>query len=263
MRDTPCDSLRAPLPPALRRTTIRLTLAAAGLAVCATTSLAQATDRVAGNAARTDPISAEGYIAPPSEIARLVTAPREANASFTSPNPGSRRFFVRTVSDGLPTLEFVGKAHYNLGGMQVDYRANRDRTMTMRSGAGLELLEWQTGRKIPVAMPAGARVGTMSWSPDGSQLAFLALFPDATHIYVVDAAIGKARALTTRSLLATAVTNFEWSADGKSIVTVLVPTTRGPEPREPAIAIAPLVMFPVVTLVLISTSSLNISRVNC
>ena len=37
-------------------------------------------------------------------------------------------------------------------------------------------------------------------------------------------------------MLATNVQNFEWTADGKSIVTVLVPDTRGPEPKDPTIA---------------------------
>ena len=186
-------------------------------------------------------ISAEGYIAPPAEIARLVTAPRENNASFTSPNPGTRRLLLRNVSDGLPTLELVGKPHYNLAGMQVDYGANRDRTMTMRSGAGLELLDLQTDRTIKVDVPQGARVGSSNWSPDGTLLAFLALFPSATHIYVVDPTTGKTRALTSRPLLATAVTDFEWSADGKSIVTVLLPANRGAEPKEAPLAVSPLV----------------------
>ena len=222
---------------------VTLLLGSFALAAPARTQSRTATNAAVSPAAgvRSDPISAEGYIAPPDAIARLITAPREANASFTMPNPGSRRYLVRTVSDGLPTLELVGKPHYNLGGLQVDFRANRERSMTMRSGSGLELLEWQTGRKVSIAVPAGARVGAASWSPDGSQLAFLALFPDATHIYLADPVTGKARALTTRSLLATAVTNFEWAANGKSIVAVLVPANRGVEPKDSPIATTPVV----------------------
>ena len=201
-----------------RATLLAPALVAGVVAFTATPTLAaQNQPANAASAAKADPISAEGYIAPPEAIAKLVTAPREANASFTSPSPGARKWVLRTVSDGLPTLELVGKAHYNLGGLQIDHRAGRERTMTMRSNAGLELLEWSTGRKIPISVPAGARVGASSWSPDGSQLAFFALFPDATHIYVADPATGKSRAVTTRPVLATAVTNFEWTADGRSL----------------------------------------------
>lgn len=203
----------------------------------------------AANAAKTsaaaakanDPISAEGYIAPPEALARLVTAPRETNVTFSAPNPGSRKYFVRAVGDGLPSLNLLGKVHYNIGGQQIDYLGNRERGLTTRSSASLEVTEWETGKKIPIAAPAGARVSSPSWSPDGSQIAFLALFPDATHIYLADPATGKSRPLTTRSLLATVVTNLEWSADSKSIITVLVPDARGPEPKESTIATGPMV----------------------
>ena len=50
---------------------------------------AGAQERNAVNGAKPDPISAEGYITPPEAIAKAVTAPREANARFTAPNPGA------------------------------------------------------------------------------------------------------------------------------------------------------------------------------
>ena len=227
---------------------ILLTGAIAAVQVVASfsTSLAAQNRPPAASAAaqdvkNTDPIAAEGYIAPPEALARLVAAPRETNVSFTAPSPGARKYFVRTVSDGLPSLQLLGKAHYNLGGMQIDQSANRERGLTTRSFAGLEVTEWETGRKTPIAVPTGARVSAPTWSPDASQIAFLALFPDATHIYLADPVTGKSRPLTTKSLLATAVTNIEWSADGKSLITVMVPDLRGPEPREPTIASGPMV----------------------
>jgi dipeptidyl aminopeptidase/acylaminoacyl peptidase len=192
-------------------------------------------------AAKSDLLADEGYVTPPAAIAKLVTAPREMNTSFAAPSPGSRKYFLRTVSDGLPSLKNVGKTHYNLGGQQIDYTGNRDRAMTMRSSAGLELTEWETGRKIAVMVPAGARVSTPVWSPDGSQVAFLALFDNSTQLYVADAATGKSRPVSTRSLLATMVTAPEWTADGASLVTVLVPEVRGAEPKESPLATGPMV----------------------
>ncbi len=191
--------------------------------------------------AEPNPLADEGYIAPPPSIARLVAAPREQNVNFSALNPGSRQYFLRTMGDGLPSLQNVGKEHHNLGGFQVDYRGNRDRALTMRSSAGYEITEWVSGRKIPVTVPAGARVSTPVWSPNGTQFAFLALFEDGTQIYVADAATGTSRAVTTRSTLSTNVTAPEWTADGTTIVTVLVPDARGPEPKEPKLAAGPMV----------------------
>ena len=205
---------------------------ASGTGASAASAAASAVDQI---------IASEGYVAPPEAIARLVAAPRETNVSYSTPSPGSRRFFMRTMSDGLPALTQVGKAHLNLGGLQIDQRANRDRSLTMRSSAGIEVTEWETGRKIAIGLPPGARVGAPVWSPDGTQIAFFALFADATQLYVADAATGKSRALTTRSLLATTITSASWTVGGNALVTVLVPAGRGAEPKEPALASGPMV----------------------
>ncbi|MBY0490920.1 MAG: prolyl oligopeptidase family serine peptidase [Gemmatimonadaceae bacterium] len=188
-----------------------------------------------------DPLTDEGYVTPPEAIAKLIAAPREQNRSFTAPSPGARRFFARTVSDGLPALKQVGKVHYNLGGFQVDYKGNRERGMTMRSAAGLEVTEWTTGKRTTIAVPAGARVSPAVWSPDGSQLAFLALFEDATQLYVADPVTGKSSPVSKVSLLATHVTAPVWTADGKGILAVQIPDLRKPEPKESALATGPLV----------------------
>ncbi|HQW67134.1 MAG TPA: prolyl oligopeptidase family serine peptidase [Gemmatimonadales bacterium] len=186
-------------------------------------------------------ISAERYVAPPAEVARLVGAPRESNASYAAASPVNRRWFPRTIGDGMPTLAMMAKPYHNLGGFQVDIRGNRSRGLTTRSNAGYELYDRTTGKSITVQVPAGARVGTTSWSPDGTTMAYLALFDDATHIYLADAATGRSRPLTRTPLLATHVTNFEWTAGGKAVVAVLLPDGRGAEPKAPAVATEPMV----------------------
>jgi dipeptidyl aminopeptidase/acylaminoacyl peptidase len=187
------------------------------------------------------PLMVEGYIKPPESIAHLVTAPREANFTYTAASPGARKYFLRTISDGMVTLNQLGRPHYNLGGFQVDYGANRARTMTTNSRVGFELYEWATGKTTSIGIPVGARVSTATFSPDGATLAFIADFPNSTQIYLADPATGKSRPLTTGGMLATYVQNFAWTADSKAIVTVLVPDARGTEPKEPAIATEPMV----------------------
>jgi dipeptidyl aminopeptidase/acylaminoacyl peptidase len=208
----------------------------------ATPSLgAQASQNAAPKSWADSTITAERYVMPPAEVARLVGAPREGNASYTAASPVSRRWFPRTLSDGAPSLAIMAKPYHNLGGFQVDIRGNRSRGMTTRSNVGYELHDRTTGKTIPVQVPAGARVGASSWSPDGATMAYLALFDDATHIYLADAATGRSRPLTRTPLLATHVTNFEWTAGGKSIVAVLLPDGRGAEPKAPAVATEPMV----------------------
>ncbi len=205
-------------------------------------SLLLAQNKPTSNTAQLDEaINAERYITPPPALEKLVTAPREQNITFSAPNPGSRQWFLRTVSDGLPSLAAMGKPYHNLGGFQVDRVASRARSLTTRSSAGLELRNWETGKVVSVNIPTGARVGPTAWSPDGTTIAFMALFDNATHIYLADPATGRSRPLTRTPLLATHVTNMEWTADSRSIVAVLVPDGRGAEPAPPAVATEPIV----------------------
>lgn len=183
-------------------------------------------------------ILSESYGRPPEAIARLVDAPRHRNVTLGNPSPDRTRFLVLR-SGGLPEAAAFAKPNHNLAGLQIDRRASRSRTMTTRGSTGLEIHEARGGRMRSVQVPSGATVSDAVWSPDGTQVGFYAHFDDATHIYVADAATGRSRRLTRTPVLATLVTDFAWSADGRTIATVLVPDGRGAEPVEPAVAPGP------------------------
>jgi dipeptidyl aminopeptidase/acylaminoacyl peptidase len=185
-------------------------------------------------------LSKETYVTPPPAIARLVAAPRHLNATLSEPGPDRRRI-LRPLSGGLPPVTTFGKRWHNLAGLQIDPRANRARALTTRASTGLEIVDAVTGRVVPLEVPQGATLSNPQWSPDGSQVAFLANFADATYIHVADAATGRSRRLAPTPVLATLVTSLEWTADGKAIVTVLVPDGRGPEPSAPPVATGPQV----------------------
>jgi dipeptidyl aminopeptidase/acylaminoacyl peptidase len=174
-------------------------------------------------------LTKEGYLMPPAEIAEAVLAPRHLNVSLGNPSP-DRKYFLRSQSEGMPTLESFARPHYNLGGVFIDYRANRARNLTTRGSAGFDLISWADGKVTEIQVPANATVSNPQWSPDGTRVAFYAHTEEATHIYVADAATGRSRQVTRTPLNAVFVTSFDWTMDGKGIITVLVPDDRGPEP---------------------------------
>ena len=183
-------------------------------------------------------LASESYVTPPAEIEKLVTAPRHLNISLTRQSP-DRRHFLREESDGLPSVNTFGKPHYYFGGLQVDPAANRARGLTTRGSAGLSVIDATTGGATPVEVPAGATVSSPAWSPDGKQVAFIANFDKASHLYVAEVATGKSRVLTRTPLLATLVTSIDWTGDGSSLIAVLVPDGRGAEPVRPPVATGP------------------------
>jgi len=192
------------------------------------------------NGAADQILAREGYVRPPTEIERLVTAPRHLNVSLNNQSP-TRRHFLKAQSDGMPTVAQFGKPWHNLAGLQIDPKANRARTLTTRASTGLEIIDAMSGRSVKVEIPAGATAAGARWSPDGTQIAFLANFDDASHVYVADVATGKSRRITATPLLATLVTEPQWAANGNQVVAVLLPDTRGAEPKAPVIATGPKV----------------------
>jgi len=228
----------------LRRAAFGGLLAVAALAPFAaaqqpTTASPEVAAQLAAARAR---LAAETYVAPVAEVAALVTAPRHLTISLTGQSP-DRRHFLKQESEGLPGVAEFAKPHIKFAGLQVDPAANRVRTLTTRGSAGLQLIDARTGSSTSVVIPAGATVSNPSWSPDGSQVAFIANFPTASHVHVADVATGRSRPVTRTPLLATMVSSIEWTGDGSSVVVVLLPENRGAAPGIPAVATGPLVQL--------------------
>ena len=184
-------------------------------------------------------LAKETYVKPPVIVDKIVTAARN-NVTFTNPSP-DRRYFLKLESEGLPSIDVFGKPHYRLGGVEIDFKANRARALTTRGSVGLTLIDPSTGAMRTIETPKGATVNGATWSPDGKSIGYIASFDATTHIYVADVASGKSVQITKTPLLATRVTTFDWTADGKSIVTVLVPDGRAAEPKRPPVETGPLV----------------------
>jgi dipeptidyl aminopeptidase/acylaminoacyl peptidase len=164
----------------------------------------------------------EAYLTPPKEIADAVLASRSENHTLTNISPDGKKFLI-TKTDGLPPLQRMACPCVHLAEMAFDPVACRSRDLWIRSADGFDLFYHSEKRTVPVQVPSKARVSNPVWSPDGSKLAFYAHFEDATHICIADTETGYSRRVTTTPVLATLVTTFQWTKDGKHIQTVLLP----------------------------------------
>ena len=169
----------------------------------------------------------ESYTQPPKELADAVLAPRHLNTTLANLSP-DKKWFLDEIGDGPVVMTTFAKPFHELGGVFVDYKANRARALTIRSNVGIQLVSAADGAKRVIQMPAGARVSNAAWSPDSTSVAYLAHADDATHIWIADVATGKSRQLTKTPVLATLVSNFEYTDDGKQIAAVLVPAAVPP-----------------------------------
>ena len=177
-------------------------------------------------------LNKEGYATPPKELVDAVLAPRHLNVTLTSLSP-DRKWFLDEVSDGMIRMDRFSAPIHELGGVFIDYQANRSRTLTRGGSIGIQLLSAADGSKKQVAIPANTRVSSARWTPDGTGVAYLVHTPTATHAWVTDLTSNKPRQITKTPLLATLVTNFEFTSDGKQIVAVIIPDGRRPMPVKP------------------------------
>ena len=173
-------------------------------------------------------LKTEAYVRPPANVEKMILAPR-TDISFTAPSP-DRKWFLKASGNDRGDIQDYGKSHVYLGGLQVDTKANRNRSLTTSTRHGLYLVDPKGGATKTIDTPKGASISAQSWSPNGTQIAYIANFDDASYAYVADVATGKSTQVSKSALLATLVTGLEWSADGKSLITVVVPDGRGPVP---------------------------------
>jgi dipeptidyl aminopeptidase/acylaminoacyl peptidase len=182
----------------------------------------------------------DAYASPPKELADAVLAPRHLNVSLTNASP-DKKWFLDEIGDGPVVMKTFAKPFHELGGVFIDFKANRARALTIRNNVGIQLVSAADGSRRPIQLPAGARVSNATWSPDGAFVAFFVHTDDATHIWAADPASGKSRQLTKTPVLATLVSSLDFTQDGRHIAFVQIPDGRAPMPPAPAAPTGPTV----------------------
>ncbi len=185
-------------------------------------------------------LKTEGYVSPPAELADAVLIPRYLNISLTNAN-ADKQWFLDEIGDGPVVMKTFSKPYHELGGVFIDFAANRARSLTTRTNIGIQIVSATDGTRKAIAVPPGARISNATWSPTGKAIAYFVHAEDSTHIWMTDIATNKPVQITKTPVLATIVTSFEFTQDGKQMTTVLIPDGRAPMPAAPPSPTGPVV----------------------
>jgi Tol biopolymer transport system component len=121
--------------------------------------------------------------------------------------------------DDLMGLKTINDVEISPNGERVAYVVSSPSLSSNTHEAALFVIPASGGTPNRLASEARIFVPALPaprlrWSPDGSRISFLALSNNRPQIFVVDAAGGAARPLTTA---AEGVSGYEWSADGRML----------------------------------------------
>ena len=206
---------------------------------------AQSPNREPG--ARIDP--APGYNLPPGPVAELfATDPNFATLNHISPDGDH---FVIPLSTELSTLEEVGEETLRLGMLEIRPRTDRPWHLDLYGLYGLRFYSLSTRSQTDVDLPDGVYISDLMWSPDGSQLAFLAHLDDATQVWIASPGDGSVRPAGDTHVITTIGTSsrgqgadpsrmLQWTPSG-SLITLAAPADRGPPPPPPALPSGPTI----------------------
>ena len=180
----------------------------------------------------------QGYQQPPKAIMDLVdVAPTPALRT----GPGGKWALLLQQSS-MPSIEELAQPELRLAGLRINPSTNGP----SRSGGfvGASLLEIATGKTMAITgLPENAKMGNLSWSPDGKMAAFSNTTSEGIELWVIQIESASARRLMDARLNAVLGSPFDWLSDSRHILVKSVPDGRGLAPAEPKVPAGPAISF--------------------
>ena len=162
------------------------------------------------------------YKKPPKEIQDILDAPA-IPASSVSPSRDKIALFEPLR---YPPISELAEPMLRLAGSRINPRTNGQHRQPY--SVKLTLKNIADGKETPVVFPAGAKIISPSWSPDGKYIAAGNVTAAGIELWIIDTVTAKATKVRNVQIN-TAYGGFGWE-DSKTISATLVPAKRGTAP---------------------------------
>ncbi len=184
--------------------------------------------------AQDDPLA---YQTPAPELAALVDAPRTPAVSLA---PGGETMALLAQPSAPPVAE-LAEPELGLAGVRINPRTTGPSRASGYTGVTLRSVTGDDERPV-TGFPAGARLRSPSWSPDGSALAVLVDREARVELYTVDVATARARLAVGNAVNDAAPgAAYAWLPSSDALVVRIVPTDRVAAPAEVVVPTGPVV----------------------
>ncbi len=191
----------------------------------------------------------DGYVMPSAEVQRILGTDKNY-AVLDNMSPDGDHFVMPKVTE-LSTLARMAEPTYRLATLEIRPRTDRLWHLDTFGIYGLRIYSLSERSFRDVELPDGIFVSDVTWSPDGSRLAFLAHLGDGTQVWTADVSTGAASPLSEARVMATIATRsqmnigtpsrmLQWTPEG-TVITLLVPADRGPEPERDPVPVGPMI----------------------
>lgn len=191
------------------------------------------------------------YTTPPAPITDYLN--RDKNlATLDRISPDGDYFLIPSTTE-LSTAELMSQKIYRLAMLKITPATNRELDHSTYGIYALKIFSLKDKTSRQVKLPPDSFFSDMVWSPDGKKIAFLAHLPKGTQVWIADAETGTAEAVSDAPVMATIAARpqsgrssatpsrmLQWTSDG-SLLTLLVPSNRGPEPVLNPVPAGPIV----------------------
>ncbi len=177
------------------------------------------------------------YQLPPKEIADLVNAPQTPGILV---NPG-QEWMVLMERPGYPSIGELAQPELRLAGLRINPGTNGSSRAYSYNGLIFQSIRDEKKYRVQ-GLPADPGIQNVSWSPDGSKIAFTIEKRHGIELWMADVQDGMAEKLTGAMINdAIGWRPYEWFADSKTIIYRSVIRDRGEPPRELLVPEGPVV----------------------
>ena len=191
----------------------------------------------------------ESYVLPNATIQDIFNRDKNYDTLDALGPDGSH--FMIPVQQEMSSLQLMKQKTYRLAMLEFCPDVNREWRLSTFGIRGLKIYSLKDRKSRQVRLPQGILISHMTWSPEGRKIAFLAHLPQGSQVWAAAVASGEAAPLDEAFVMATlgglrrrgqatGRSLLQWTPSG-SVITLLVPTDRGSEPRPSALPSAPIV----------------------